>query len=104
MSIGETEHNQGRERDFDPDLPVRTCCIRDRMAGGKNLHIAWCCGLLETCNCLLTFLGICGGTLRLARRRSRFAKYSFIASLMFLVIMIYPGLNVIWNAVTRMVG
>lgn len=52
----------------------------------------------------LTFLGICGATLRLARRRSRFAKYSFIASLMFLVIMIYPGLNVVWNAVARFVS
>jgi hypothetical protein len=51
----------------------------------------------------LTFLGICGVTLRLARRRSRYAKYSFIASLMFLVIMIYPGLNVIWNAVARFI-
>lgn len=51
----------------------------------------------------LTSLGICGATLRLARRRSRFAKYSFIASLMFLVIMIYPGLNVIWNAVARFI-
>lgn len=51
----------------------------------------------------LTFLGICGVTLRLAHRRSRYAKYSFIASLMFLVIMIYPGLNVIWNAVARFI-
>jgi hypothetical protein len=51
----------------------------------------------------LISLGICGVTLRLARRRSRLAKHSFIASLMFLVIMIYPGLNVIWNAVARFV-
>jgi hypothetical protein len=50
----------------------------------------------------LTFLGICGMTLRLNRRRSRFAKYSFIASLMFLVIMICPGLNVVWNAVAHL--
>lgn len=51
----------------------------------------------------LTSLGICGVTLHLARRRSRLAKYSFIASLMFLVIMIYPGLNVVWNAVARFI-
>ena len=51
----------------------------------------------------LTSLGICGATLHLARRHSRFTKYSFIASLMFLVIMIYPGLNVIWNAVARFI-
>jgi hypothetical protein len=50
----------------------------------------------------LTFLGICGVTLRLTRKRSRFAKYSFIASLMFLVIMIYPGLNVAWNALAHL--
>ena len=50
----------------------------------------------------LTFLGICGATLRLARRRSRFAKYSFIASLLFLIIMIYPGLNVVWNSIARL--
>jgi hypothetical protein len=51
----------------------------------------------------LASLGICGATLHLSRRRSRFAKYSFIASLMFFVIMIYPGLNVIWNAVDRLI-
>lgn len=51
----------------------------------------------------LASLGICGATLRLALRRSRFAKYSFIASLMFLVIMIYPGLNVVWNAMARFI-
>ena len=47
--------------------------------------------------------GICGATLHLARRRSRIAKYSFIASLLFLVIMIYPGLNAVWNAVARLI-
>ena len=51
----------------------------------------------------LMSLGICGATLYLARRRSRIAKYSFIASLLFLVIMIYPGLNAVWNAVARFV-
>ena len=51
----------------------------------------------------LMSLGICGATWRLARRRSRFAKYSFIASLLFLVIMIYPGLNAVWNAVARLI-
>ena len=51
----------------------------------------------------LMSLGICGATLHLARRRSRMAKYSFIASLMFLVIMIYPGLNSVWNAVARLI-
>jgi len=50
----------------------------------------------------LTFLGICGVTLRLTRKRSRFAKYSFIASLMFLVIMIYPGLNVVCYALAHL--
>jgi hypothetical protein len=48
----------------------------------------------------LTSLGICVATLYLARRGSRLAKYSFITSLLFLVIMIYPGLNVVWNAIT----
>ncbi len=52
----------------------------------------------------LASLGICGATLHLARIRSRLAKYTFIASLLFLVIMIYPGLNVVWNAVARFVG
>jgi hypothetical protein len=51
----------------------------------------------------LASLGICGATLHLSRSRSRFAKYSFIASLMFLVIMIYPGVNVVWNAVARLI-
>ena len=51
----------------------------------------------------LMSLGICGATLHLARRRSQLAKYSFIASLLFLVIMIYPGLNVVWNAVARLI-
>jgi hypothetical protein len=48
-------------------------------------------------------LGICGVTLHLSRRRSPIAKYSFIASLLFLVIMIYPGLNTVWNAVVRFI-
>lgn len=51
----------------------------------------------------LASLGICGATLHLSRRHSPFAKYSFIASHMFFVIMIYPGLNVIWNAVARLI-
>lgn len=51
----------------------------------------------------LTFLGFCGVTLRFARRRSPLAKYSFTASLLFLVILIYPGLNAVWNAVARFV-
>ena len=51
----------------------------------------------------LTSLGICGATLQLAHRRSRLAKYSLIASLAFLVIMIYPGLNVVWNAIARLI-
>ena len=51
----------------------------------------------------LTFLGICGATLHLARRRSQLAKYSLIASLMLLVVMIYPGLNVVWNAIARLI-
>ena len=51
----------------------------------------------------LTSLGICGATVHLARRRSRLAKYSLIASLLFLVIMIYPGLNVVWNAIARLI-
>ena len=51
----------------------------------------------------LMSLGICGATLHFARKRSQLAKYSFIASLMFLVIMIYPGLNVVWNAVARLI-
>ena len=51
----------------------------------------------------LMSLGICGATLHLAGRRSRLAKYSFIASLMFLVIMIYPGLNSVWNAIARLI-
>ncbi len=51
----------------------------------------------------LTSLGICGATLHLARRRSQLAKYSLIASLVFLVIMIYPGLNVVWNAIARLI-
>jgi hypothetical protein len=51
----------------------------------------------------LTSLGICGATLQLAHRRSRLAKYSLIASLVFLVIMIYPGLNVVWNAIARLI-
>ena len=48
----------------------------------------------------LTSLGICGATLHLAHRRSRLAKYSLIASL---VIMIYPGLNVVWNAIAHLI-
>lgn len=48
----------------------------------------------------LTSLGICGATLYLARGGSRLAKYSFVTSLLFLVIMIYPGLNVVWNSIT----
>ena len=51
----------------------------------------------------LMSLGICGATLHLARRRSRLAKYAFIASLLFLVIMIYPGLNMVCNAVARFI-
>jgi len=51
----------------------------------------------------LMSLGICGATLNLARRRSRIAKYSFIASLLFLVIMIHPGLNAVWNAAARLI-
>ena len=51
----------------------------------------------------LTSLGICGATLHLAHRRSRLAKYSLIASLAFLVIMIYPGLNVVWNAIAHLI-
>lgn len=51
----------------------------------------------------LTSLGICGATLQLAHRRSRLAKYSLIASLVFLVIMIYPGLNVVWNAIAPLI-
>ena len=51
----------------------------------------------------LTSLGICGATLHLAHRRSRLAKYSLIAFLAFLVIMIYPGLNVVWNAIAHLI-
>lgn len=49
----------------------------------------------------LTFLGFCGATLFLSTRRSALANSCFILSTLLLVIMIYPGLNVLWNAVVR---
>lgn len=47
----------------------------------------------------LLSLGICLITLFLVRRRNSLAWYFFAASSLFLLITIYPGLNVVWNAV-----
>lgn len=74
------------------------------LAGVKDLTSRGAADYWRHAIASLTFLGICGMTLRLARKRSRFAKYSFIVSLMFLVIIIYPGLNTVWNAVARLIS
>lgn len=73
------------------------------LAGVKDLTSRGAVNYWRHAIASLASLCICGATLRLALRRSRFAKYSFIASLMFLVIMIYPGLNVVWNAMARFI-
>lgn len=51
----------------------------------------------------LISLGNCVFTLLLVRQRRSSAWSSFLASSLFLIVMIYPGLNAVWNAVAGLI-
>ena len=52
----------------------------------------------------LVFLGICGASLLTSRKGQPSAIWLIIASPLLLLVLMYPGLNVVWKAVTKLFG